>query len=69
MEPSPVGVDDDLTVDVSAARRGTCLVGEAWVSLRGVATDLLGRDRRDQGESRKGQHGVVCCLTDVDTET
>lgn len=61
VEPTPVGVDGHLGVDVSAAGGGTLLPGELGVSLGLLSADSLALGHCDEGSEggKLGLHGDV----------
>lgn len=56
VNPAPVGVNDNLAVDVAAATGRALLPGQGRMGLRGVVADLLGNGHRDERESGKREH-------------
>lgn len=60
VEPAPVGIDDDLTIDVRAAAAAfasASLPGHLWMSLRLLFSDELSRSSRSGQEGRNGPDG------------
>lgn len=57
MDPSPVGVNGNLSIDCCAAvGTGTLLPRHRGMGLSGIGADLLGGNRGDQGENGERQH-------------
>lgn len=57
MDPTPVGVDDDLAIGRSAAASGGALgPAELWVRLSLLGTGLLGCGNSQEGEKSQRVH-------------
>lgn len=57
VNPSPVGVNDDLTLGRSAATRSALRPSHLRMVLSGRAASPLGGGDSQNGEESKGQHG------------
>lgn len=72
MQPSPVGIQHDLSVHSRATRCGALLVADRWVVLGSIGPDLLSvcwRDERQSGQGSEGEHHCrITCWKGVEVD-